>query len=154
VAFEGAMQNKLIPPRYLNLFLLVPIALHFILPIKSIIHAPHTYVGILFILLGVALNAWSVAQLRKNHTTVDFHGTPNELVIGGPFRLSRNPIYLSGVTLSFGVAILLGSLITFVFPIALFAVLNAFYIPVEELALENTFGNSYLQYKRKARRWI
>ena len=41
-----------------------------------------------------------------------------------------------------------------VFPIALSAVLNAVYIPVEESALENTFGIRYLQYKRKVRRWI
>ena len=72
----------------------------------------------------------------------------------GPFRISRNPTYLSGVILLFGIAILLGSLITFAFPIALILILNGLYIPVEEAELEERFGTEYVEYKRKVRRWI
>jgi protein-S-isoprenylcysteine O-methyltransferase Ste14 len=58
------------------------------------------------------------------------------------------------VILSLGVAILLGSLITFVFPIALLVILDRYYIPFEEKRLEETFGAEYLEYKQKVRRWI
>lgn len=148
------MKGRLPPPTYLNTFIALAIASHFILPIKRIIYSPYTCLGLIFILAGLALNIWSVRLLRKMNTAIDFHGTPNELVTNGPFRISRNPIYLSGVILSLGIAILLGSLITFAFPIALFLILNRLYIPSEEVALETTFGSEYLEYKQKVRRWI
>ena len=87
-------------------------------------------------------------------TTIDFYEAPNRLVTDGPFHISRNPIYLSGVILSLGVAILLGSLITFVFPIALLVILDRYYVPFEEKRLEETFGTQYLEYKQRVRRWI
>jgi protein-S-isoprenylcysteine O-methyltransferase Ste14 len=148
------MRNKLLPPTYLNTFLVLAIGLHFILPIKRIIHSPYTYFGLIIILFGVALNVWSARLLKKKSATVDFHETPTRLVTDGPFRISRNPLYLGGVILSLGIAVLLGSLITFVFPTALLLILDKLYIPVEEEGLEKTFGKEYLEYKQRVRRWI
>ena len=69
-------------------------------------------------------------------------------------RISRNPIYLSGLLLSLGLAVLLGSLIPFFFPIALFLILDRLYIPSEEKRLAETFGQPYLDYKKSVRRWF
>ncbi len=124
------------------------------MPVITIIHRPYTYLGFIFILVGISLNIWSVIVLKKNNTTIDFHEKPDRLVTNGPFRISRNPLYLSGVILSFGIAILLGSLVTFVFPIALLLILDKLYIPVEEVKLEKEFSNEYLKYKQRVRRWI
>jgi protein-S-isoprenylcysteine O-methyltransferase Ste14 len=148
------MRNKLLPPTYLNTFLVLAIGLHFILPIKRIIHPPYTYSGLIIILFGVALNVWSARLLKKKSAAIDFYETPTRLVIDGPFRISRNPLYLGGVILSLGIAVLLGSLITFVFPTALLLILDKLYIPVEEKRLEKTFGKKYLEYKQRVRRWI
>jgi protein-S-isoprenylcysteine O-methyltransferase Ste14 len=148
------MRDKLLPPSYLNIFLVLPIGLHFVLPIKRIVHSPYTYLGFVFILLGLALNTWSVRLLKKRKTTIDFQEMPNRLVTDGPFRISRNPLYLGGVILSLGIAILLGSLITFVFPVALLLILDRLYIPAEETRLEKIFGEEYLEYRQKVRRWI
>ena len=148
------MRDKLLPPSYLNIFLVLPIGLHFVLPIKRIVHSPYTYLGFVFILLGLALNTWSVRELKKRNTTVDFQEMPNRLVTDGPFRISRNPLYLGGVILSLGIAILLGSLITFGFPVALLLILDRLYIPAEETRLEKIFGEEYLEYRQKVRRWI
>jgi protein-S-isoprenylcysteine O-methyltransferase Ste14 len=148
------MKSKLPSPQWLNLFIWLAIGLHFLLPVKRIVYPPYTNLGWPLIVLGVALNIWSVRLLRKRNTTADFHGTPRGLVTDGPFRISRNPTYLSGVILLFGIAILLGSLITFAFPIALILILNGLYIPVEEAELEHRFGTEYVEYKRKVRRWI
>ena len=148
------MRDKLLPPSYLNIFLVLPIGLHFVLPIKRIVHSPYTYLGFVFILLGLALNTWSVRLLKKRNTTIDFQEMPNRLVTDGPFRISRNPLYLGGVILSLGIAILLGSLITFVFPVALLLILDRLYIPAEETRLEKIFGEEYLEYRQKVRRWI
>jgi protein-S-isoprenylcysteine O-methyltransferase Ste14 len=87
-------------------------------------------------LLGLILNISGARALRKMNTPVEFHETPITLVTTGPFRFSRNPIYLGGVIILLGLAILFGSLITFIFPILLFIILNEFYIPFEEITLE------------------
>lgn len=148
------MKNRFLPPSYLNILLVLAIVLHFVFPIKRIITSSFSFVGVLLIVLGVILNIWSGDTLRRSNTTIDFNGTPNRLVTDGPFRFSRNPIYLSGVTLSLGVAIVLGSMVIFIFTIALFVILNSFYIPFEENKLASEFGGSYDEYKRSVRRWI
>ena len=142
------------PPRHLNIFLVLAVALHFILPIRQLIRPPYTYLGIPLILLGLALNIWSVRSLRKRKTTIEFNEVPDRLVTEGPFRVSRNPIYLSGLILSLGIAIVLGSLITFIFPIMTLIILDRYYIPAEERILEKTFGNEYRIYKLIVRRWV
>jgi len=76
------------------------------------------------------------------------------LVTDGPYRISRNPVYLGGVVVCLGLAILLGSLIAFAVPVALFCILNALYVPHEETTLRTKFGGLYLDYKRKVRRWL
>ncbi|MHA2052379.1 MAG: methyltransferase family protein [Candidatus Hodarchaeales archaeon] len=148
------MKKPPIPPIFLNWFLVLAIGLHFLIPVRQIIDSPYNFFGFIIIFIGIALNIWSVRMLEKNNTTLDFDKTTTRLVITGPFLFSRNPLYLSGVILSFGVAILFGSLITFVFPIALLVILDRYYIPFEERKLEKAFGEDYSQYKQSVRRWI
>lgn len=143
-----------IPPRYFNIILVVAVLLHFLMPVEKLIHPPFTYLGIISIILGLAINIWSVSYLRENKTTIEFNKDPSSLVTNGPFRISRNPIYLSGFMLSIGLAILLGSLITFLFPVLLLLILDRVYIPSEEKTLENTFGDDYRTYKQSVRRWL
>jgi protein-S-isoprenylcysteine O-methyltransferase Ste14 len=148
------MKNQLLPPKYLNLFLVLAIGLHFLFPIVQIIVPPYTLLGLTVITLGIVLNIWSILVLRVKNTTISFNGKATRLVTTGPFQISRNPIYLGGVVLSLGIAITLGSLITFVFPLALLLILNHYYIPSEEVNLEDAFGESYREYKQRVRRWI
>ncbi|MHA1975491.1 MAG: methyltransferase family protein [Candidatus Hodarchaeales archaeon] len=148
------MKGKLLPPKYYNLFLLVAFGLHIFLPIRRLIYPPVTFFGIIGIICGFFLNIWSVRVLTEKNTTIDFYETTTILVTNGPFQISRNPIYLSGVILFLGIAILLGSLITFLFPITLLIILDVFYIPFEERKLERIFGEEYLSYRQKVRRWI
>ena len=58
------------------------------------------------------------------------------------------------IIILFGIAILLGSIITFIFPIIFAILLDRFMIPVEEKNLEKKFGKKYLNYKRQVRRWM
>ncbi|UCC51316.1 MAG: isoprenylcysteine carboxylmethyltransferase family protein [Anaerolineaceae bacterium] len=148
------MTKKLPPPKYLNILVVLGIMLHFIWPIKRIIHAPFNYLGLGFILLGVILNIWSTKLLKEQKTTINFEDTPDILVVTGPFSISRNPIYLSGVILLLGIAMLLGSVSTFLFPILLLLILDKLYIPSEEKLLEEMFGQRYLDYKQRVRKWI
>ncbi len=79
---------------------------------------------------------------------------PTSLVTEGPFHISRQPIYLGMIFILLGEAILLGSLITFIFPVIFMILMEKIFIPVEEKNLETAFGEKYLDYKKKVRRWI
>jgi protein-S-isoprenylcysteine O-methyltransferase Ste14 len=148
------MAKQLIPPSYFNLFILLAIILHFVFPIKIILHLPIILIGILPIIIGLFINLQANKTMRQNRTSTNFFEKPVNLIIDGPFRYSRNPIYLGGVIFSFGLAILLGSLISFIFPFILFLLLNFLYIPQEEKRLKKIFGREYLIYMKKVRRWI
>jgi protein-S-isoprenylcysteine O-methyltransferase Ste14 len=148
------LNKKTFPPTYLSALLIVEIGLHFLFPIRQIIHAPYTYSGVLLTAISIALNAYFTQYLERQNTTSSFQETAKRLIITGPFSKSRNPIYLSGVLLSFGIAIFLGSLITFFVPISIFLILNSIHIPHEEQRLEEIFGEDYLEYKQQVRRWF
>ena len=79
---------------------------------------------------------------------------PNFFVTSGPFKLSRHPMYLGMMSILLGVAIFLGSLITFSFPIIFIMIMEKRFIPLEEKNLEKKFGNQYVDYKKRVRRWI
>ena len=148
------MKIKPFPPTYLGALLLLEIALHFMVPISQIIHAPYTYLGIGLLAVGLGLNATWTRYLERQNTTSDFGESASSLVTTGPFQRSRNPIYLSGVLLSIGLAVFLGSLITFAIPILLFFILNSIHIPDEDRRLEELFGDEFLEYKQRVRRWL
>ena len=148
------MKSRLLPPTYFLVFLLLSVALHFIIPIKKIIYSPYTYVGIALVAVGMVLNLWSDSLFKKRKTTVKPYELPGELLTSGPFRISRHPMYLGMAAILLGVAILLGTVITFVLP-ALFAILMEItFIPFEEKNLEEVFGEQYLAYRKRVRRWI
>jgi protein-S-isoprenylcysteine O-methyltransferase Ste14 len=98
------MNKELISPQFLNVGLLITIGIHFIVPIHIIVTFPCTVFGLILIPFGFFLNIWSVRELNRNNTTINFTETTIKLVISGPYSISRNPIYLSGVILSLGCA--------------------------------------------------
>ena len=148
------MKIKPFPPTYLSALLILEIALHFIVPISQIIHAPYTYLGIGLFAVGIGLNATWTRYLERQNTTSDFGKSASRLVTTGPFQRSRNPIYLSGVMLSIGLAVFLGSLSASAIPLLLFLILNSVHIPDEERRLEELFGDEFLEYKQRVRRWL
>jgi protein-S-isoprenylcysteine O-methyltransferase Ste14 len=76
------------------------------------------------------------------------------LPAGGPYRLSRNPIYLSMILLQVGVGIWTASLWFFILAAVCVALLTWGVILREERYLTRKFGDEYLSYKSRVRRWI
>jgi protein-S-isoprenylcysteine O-methyltransferase Ste14 len=103
---------------------------------------------------GMLLIAWALAQMLRAHTHVDPYQPSTTLVTSGPYRFSRNPIYLAMTILYIAGAIALritAALITV--PLAL-VVLHVGVILREERYLERKFGDRYRQYRSHVRRWI
>jgi protein-S-isoprenylcysteine O-methyltransferase Ste14 len=90
----------------------------------------------------------------RHHTTVNPRGHVMNIISDGPFRYSRNPMYLSLLPLYVGGALLFRLPWAFVLLFPLFLALHfAAFIP-EEKYLEAKFGETYLSYKRRVPRWL
>ena len=148
------MKPRFMPPTYFFILLFLAIAMHFIFPIKKVIFPPYTYIGFLLIAFGGIINIWTDCLLKKRKTTVKPHKNPTYLIASGPFRFTRNPQYLGFAAIILGVAVLHGTLITFIFPVIFIILMELMFIPIEEKNLEKAFGKRYLNYKKQVRRWI
>ncbi|MCR3884907.1 isoprenylcysteine carboxylmethyltransferase family protein [Methanotrichaceae archaeon M04Ac] len=148
------MKGEIQPPTYFAALLLVSAASHYAYPGRQVVGPSFAYMGLLLVGFGVVLNLWTDSLFKKNRTTVKPQEMPSKLLITGPFRISRHPMYLGMVSILLGEAVFLGSLIAFVFPLIFAILMGLFFIPREEENLERAFGREYVDYKRRVRRWI
>jgi protein-S-isoprenylcysteine O-methyltransferase Ste14 len=103
---------------------------------------------------AMALAVWFARTMHGADTTLRTDKPVSSLVQDGPFRYSRNPGYLSLTMLYAGVAILRNALwAILLLPLVLY-VIQCEVIEREERYLERTFGEEYLAYKRRVRRWV
>ena len=112
--------------------------------------------ALLLLVAGVSFSLPAVRSFRRAGTTVNPVRIENasELVTGGMYAISRNPMYV-GVTLVLcAVAFLLGNLWTLAGPIAFVAYITRFQIIPEEKLLTAKFGETYREYCRRVRRWL
>ena len=103
---------------------------------------------------GVTLNAWFLLTIRKADVPIRTDKPVQRLTTEGPFRYSRNPSYLALVMIYAGIAFLLNSLWAILFLPLVVVVMQREVIGREERYLERTFGEEYLTYKGKVRRWV
>ena len=93
-------------------------------------------------------------MFKQVQTTVKPHEAPSVLVRDGPFKVSRNPMYLGMLLALLGEAVVLGSLTPFLAPIAFFLAVDTVYVGIEEKLMLEAFGEEYSAYKKKVRRWV
>ena len=120
--------------------LALPILTHYLFPLIIIVSKPYSYLGVAVMLLGLALATWASMTFRRVGTGFQLQRESPALATSGPFRISRNPMYLGMLLWLVGLAVLLGSLTAFLFPLLLFLVSNFGLIPIEEKNMEEMFG--------------
>ncbi len=147
-------KKRILPPVYLLLSLITMFLLHFLLPAGEIAPYPWNLLGIPPLLFGIALNLIADAAFKREQTTVKPFERSAALVVTGVFRMSRHPMYLGMVVILLGVAILLGT-VTPLFVVVIFGVLmELVFVRTEEGMLEEQFGATWLDYKKKVRKWF
>ena len=109
--------------------------------------------GLLFA-LAVALGAWSLLLFRRAQTSPLPFGTPTALLTAGPFRRSRNPLYLALALALAGFAAVLDNGWILASVAVLLVALDRLIVPGEERRLRELFGERYLDYSGRVRRWI
>jgi protein-S-isoprenylcysteine O-methyltransferase Ste14 len=110
--------------------------------------------GASLIVLAVGLFAYSVAKFRAAGTPVPARKPTTVIVRTGPYRFSRNPIYLAFSLLQLGIAVWANSLWLLATLVGAVALIHFVVIPREEQYLERRFGAQYLDYKASVRRWL
>ncbi len=107
------MEKRIMPDGYFFILLVLGILLHFIFPIMTVISFPFNLIGIIPIAIGFLSTLRTNILLLKKRTAIMPFEVPNSLVASGPFKLSRNPIYLGMAIVLIGVGVVLGSLSPF-----------------------------------------
>ena len=103
---------------------------------------------------GVALTVWSAVAFRRARTTIVPHQSPSALVESGPYRFSRNPIYLADLVILAGVALILGAPLALILLAPFREVLRRLFVLPEEVVLERDLGPVYLDYKARVPRGL
>ncbi len=148
------MKTKIPPP----IIALVMIAIIYLssLIIEPITFNYQTLISILVVVIGLAYAIPSFRLFAKYKTTISPF-TPSEtsaLVTDGMYRYSRNPMYLGLVFLTIAATIFFGTWLGVVIVVAFIFLLNFLQIIPEEEALLDIFGEEYVEYQKKVRRWI
>lgn len=146
--------RSVLPPTYVYLSIGAMLLLHFTVPVVKIIHQPWNLLGIIPVIVGLGLNLVGDNAFKKCKTTVKPFEESTTLITSGVFQISRNPMYLGFVLIMSGIAIFMGSLTPYAIIIVFIMLIDNVFIRVEEIMLEEKFGKSWLEYKRKVRRWI
>lgn len=145
---------RIIPPLYFLAGLIIMILLNSFAPIGRWLYYPSKYIGIIFIVAGVFLGIGSGMLFRRLGTNPQPGARANLIVTKGPFRYTRNPMYLGLIVTLIGTSILLGTISPlFVIPIV-FLILHTQFVLREEKWMEEWFGQPYLNYKNKTPRWL
>jgi protein-S-isoprenylcysteine O-methyltransferase Ste14 len=110
--------------------------------------------GPLLTLGGFAVGLLGFREMRRAGTSVDPYEPATAVVTEGPYRFTRNPMYL-GFTLQYvGISALFNALLPILLLPAVHQLMRRGVIEREERYLESKFGEEYLQYKESVRRWI
>jgi protein-S-isoprenylcysteine O-methyltransferase Ste14 len=146
---------KLPPPLWGLIFLAIMGAASALYDWKAIVDLTIVPLGIVLIVAGVALPFWAVRVFTGEGTELNPTSATNKtLVISGPYRFTRNPMYLGLCLLTLGIAFAVGSLPMFAVPILIFATANWVHIPFEEAKMSRQFAEQFADYCNRVRRWI
>ena len=143
------------PPIAWALAVLAGFALQWAVPLPFLpASLPAGRVGGIVFVLALAFVAWAIATITKAGSNVPTNMPTTTIVQGGPYRFTRNPIYLGmffglvGLAIAFDSLWLIGTLVPFALVIRYGVVAR------EETYLERTFGDAYRHYCARVRRWL
>ena len=144
----------LVPPVYFLVALLLMAFFNHVAPGARLLEAPYRYGGIVLMAIALGLIVWAAALFRRARTSVLPYEPSTSLVIAGPYRFTRNPMYLGMAGILLGAAVYMGSITPFIVIPAFMALISERFIVPEEAKLEATFGRAYLDYKARVPRWL
>jgi protein-S-isoprenylcysteine O-methyltransferase Ste14 len=147
---------RVFPPGVPVATILIGVGLHRLVPLSLGLPVPVRFWlgGAVVVAAVLGLGLWSVVLFRRSGQNENPWKPTPEIVDRGPFRVTRNPMYLQMVLGCIGFATILSNAWILLLTPVCAAVLQRFAILPEEAYLERKFGDRYLNYKRRVRRWL
>jgi protein-S-isoprenylcysteine O-methyltransferase Ste14 len=146
---------KLPPPIWGLIYVFIAGVISSLYPWRALLDLRVLWLGIVLAVLGFGLSFSAAMLFRRKGTEINPTSEANKLlVIEGPFRFTRNPMYVGLVIFTLGLAFCAGSLPMFAVPLLVFATANWAHIPFEEVKMRRQFGAAFDDYTRGVRRWI
>jgi len=146
--------NRPLPPTYLLLALLAMGMVHFVVSGPRLVEGPWRLLGVPVAALGVWITIWADALFKRAGTEIKPFRESSAVVTEGPYRFSRNPMYLGFLLLLAGTAILAGTLAPMLVVVVMAWLFSAHFVVPEERHMEEQFGEAYREYKTRVRRWL
>ena len=144
---------KFYPPHYL-LVLSLCMLLTWYFGESSPQNLPLIIFGLGLIGLGFLLAFNSIARFIRAKTGVVPFSESTTLITEGFYKYTRNPMYVGMISFLLGLLIILNNPINFTFLVIFFFIVRNLFVVKEEVQMEETFGEDYLTYKVKVRRWL
>lgn len=136
------------------LSLITGLALQFAWPLSIAEGSSGLIAGFLLTLAGLGIVLWSARVFRKMEISAEPDSRPSTFATGGPYRQSRNPMYLGLAVMHFGLALIINSAWLLVATIGVLLALDRTVIPREEALLAEMYPEEYARYRRRVRRWV
>jgi len=125
-----------------------------LVPLPFLPAIPARVAALIFLAAGVLLTASALLLFRRARTSLVPIKPTTALVLRGPYRLTRNPMYLGLLCVYIGAALWFGVTWALVLAPVVVLVVQRLAIAKEERYLEQKFGDAYRQYRARVRRWI
>ncbi|CAA9391541.1 MAG: hypothetical protein AVDCRST_MAG22-661 [uncultured Rubrobacteraceae bacterium] len=142
------------PPLIFAGALVAGLLLHRLRPTPFLSRALSKILGWPLVVGGLLLGLWGFHEMRRAGTNVDPYHPTTAIVEAGPYRFTRNPLYVGMALIYSGISARTNALPPVLLLPAVFAIMRRGVIEREERYLEGKFGEEYLRYKREVRRWI
>ena len=146
--------QRLLPPLLFLPLLVISIVVGLAIPIAGPLTWTLRVLGVPVAIAGLTLNVGGAGLFNRIGTNIKTFDDPGRLVEDGPFRFTRNPMYLGFTLMLCGAALLVGTLTAWVGAVVFFIAANVWYIPFEEARMRATFGSAYDDYRRRVPRWL
>jgi protein-S-isoprenylcysteine O-methyltransferase Ste14 len=151
---KDSAQVRMPPPLLLLSALVLGWALGLLRPWPLLEAAWRWAIGLSLFLVAIAVMRTCLSIFRRHQTAVQPWKPSSALLAEGPYRFSRNPIYLCFLIFGSGIAFMASNAWMLVLMLPLALALRFLVIAKEEKYLEGKFGQAYLDYKGQVRRWI
>jgi protein-S-isoprenylcysteine O-methyltransferase Ste14 len=153
-ASPDTAQVLVLPPLVYGAAFIMGLLLHLLFPLPILSTTLARGIGVVCVLVSLPLALATLRVLSRAHTPVDPMKPTTALVTDGPFRYSRNPIYVALTLLYLGVAFLVNAWWILLLVVPVLLVIRYGVIAREEAYLTRKFGEAYRQYTAQVRRWL
>lgn len=144
------------PPLFYVVLFLISVYIQKIFPLPSIFFETSlaSILGVLFVIIGISFTLPSLAKFYKTKNSLITIKPASSLQTTGIYSITRNPMYLGLLNIYTGIAFFKGNWWTLMFVPFVILIITYLVILNEEKYLVRTFGNLYIDYRKKVRRWI